>query len=316
MDSLLEKGKKVQAQIYTFFDSVLLEKVRACSVDDCVRVDSSGAEGSTLITFIPSSSKDVITPIIFRNLLLLRLGMELEGVEDQLKCPCGKPVDRNGFHFLSNCSYGPLRIARHNAVASAIASMAQAAKLSTKLNSSESLTRLPSSVNSPLRPTSEPLGEKSSTDVTIYNWDSFHSLDIDVRITSPTSLSKRASAPAPGTQAAKIEQEKIDKYRSTVEANGGLFEPFGLELYGRWGEAARSNVFKPLVTKLEDNGWDRSIASHYWCCRITLASMVTGMRLLLNRAAGLAADKEFHIFSQQDEDDESILMPRSAPAFA
>jgi hypothetical protein len=110
--------------------------------------------------------------------------------------------------------------------------------------------------------------------------------------------------------------EKIDKYRSTVEANGGLFEPFGLELYGRWGEAARSNVFKPLVTKLEDNGWDRSIASHYWCCRITLASMVTGMRLLLNRAAGLAADKEFHIFSQQDEDDESILMPRSAPAMA
>ena len=101
--------------------------------------------------------------------------------------------------------------------------------------------------------------------------------------------------------AAIVERKKINKYRETIEANGGLFEPFIIELYGRWGISARENIFKPLLTKLEDNGWDRGIASHYWTRRITMASMVTGMRLLLNRAAGLAADKEYQ------EDYKSLL---------
>ena len=72
-------------------------------------------------------------------------------------------------------------------------------------------------------------------------------------------------------------------------------------------------VFKPLVSRLEENGWDRAIASHYWSSRITLASMVTGMRLLMNRAAGLAADKDFQIFSQPDIEEETTLLPRSVP---
>ena len=138
------------------------------------------------------------------------------------------------------------------------------------------------------------------------------SMDIDVRITSPTSLSLEVKIPVPGSQAAIVERKKINKYRETIEANGGLFEPFIIELYGRWGISARENIFKPLLLKLVDNGWDRGIASHYWTRRITMASMVTGMRLLLNRAAGLAADKEYQIFTQED----SMFLPRSVPIAA
>ena len=54
------------------------------------------------------------------------------------------------------------------------------------------------------------------------------------------------------------------------------FGPFVLESYGRWGYRTRI-VFKELVSKIKENSklhacsLDKSVITHHWRCKLTLA---------------------------------------------
>ena len=80
----------------------------------------------------------------------------------------------------------------------------------------------------------------------------------------------------PGKAAKKREYSKINKFRDNLARQGTRFGPFVLESYGRWGYRTRI-VFKELVAKIKENSklhacsLDKSVITHHWRCKITLA---------------------------------------------
>jgi hypothetical protein len=121
-------------------------------------------------------------------------------------------------------------------------------------------------------------------------------LDIDVTIVDQSAL--------PGAKSAAAEAAKGKLYNEHIQSAGGLFKPFVIETYGRWGAEARNYIFPHLIDRIVTiRGWDRSIASNYWKTRITLASMVTGMSLLINRVKQLQVDRI------TDDMDDELLIP-------
>jgi len=296
-EDLVSRDNKIQSEIYAYQDKVAKKDVKAISIPTAIRVDSASEEGSCLIIAVPNSSSATIDTDVFSNLLRLRLGIPLlmpEGVE----CECGKELDAYGRHVLSQCGHGGLRQARHDAVAFELAAIAKDAGLSVSWNSAESLLAADPSLLKLKK-----LGSKGRTDLTFQNWSACQSMDIDVKITDPRALETRKKPPDPGTQAAFGEKEKIDKYAEAVgDSCGGLFSPFVMETFGRWGERSRS-VFSTLVERLVIiTGWKKSSATSYWRTRVSLAMHVTGMRLAMNKVAAMERSKEIHQLELELED--------------
>ena len=68
----------------------------------------------------------------------------------------------------------------------------------------------------------------------------------------------------------------MNKFRDNLARQGTRFEPFVLESYGRWGYRTRI-IFKDLISKIKENSklhacsLDKSVLTHFWRCKITLA---------------------------------------------
>jgi ribonuclease HI len=118
----------------------------------------------------------------------------------------------------------------------------------------------------------------------------------DHSITDPRQ-SGLSVKPIPGKAAKKREYLKLKKFHGTLARQGTRFGPFVLESYGRWGYRTRI-TFKELISKITQNSklhacsLDKSVITHYWRCKITLA---------MHRQACLGMHSRIHVLQRHHQ---------------
>ena len=101
-----------------------------------------------------------------------------------------------------------------------------------------------------------------------------NSLNLDISVCDPRQL--KSIIPVPGKAAKYREKAKLTHYAKKIESVGGIFSPFVIESFGRWGDAARK-VFKGILDHMSLHSsnsfgqFPKAWLSHYWKARITMA---------------------------------------------
>ena len=195
------------------------------------------------------------------------------------KCPCGKNMDEFGSHIVSRCNKDSSLFNIHNSVLRTI----DKASRSHGLISTLELTQF-SSVN-------QPANEKRP-DLTVSNWPNGNpNKVIDLAIVdcvSPSTNYRNTDASLnPDVLLKKRESQKISKYRTLVEQNGGQFEPLVISTSGR----ITANTRKLLdVICQKPSGDDARIRSNrtlhqYWMSRISFTLSKTIANEIIIRSA-------------------------------
>jgi ribonuclease HI len=257
-----------ESRLQTFLASRMYSSINSAykktlTRQDLDRINSCCYEGAVLITVLPCHEDFcVIGEHLFRERLLMRLGLPIPGIVPG-KCLCKHGSnDIFGYHLLSVCNKGNQRISTHNAVRDSFREMCKAAGLTTRIEDMETLKQ-------------NNIDSKSRVDVICDNFFPGVPMAFDNSIADPRQTGLTVK-PIPGKASKKREYSKIEKFQNDLARQGTKFEPFVLESFGRWGYRTRL-IFKQLISKIKDNSklhafsLDESVITHYWRCKISLA---------------------------------------------
>ena len=257
-----------QPRLQTFltshmYASIKSEYKKTLLRSDLDRLNSCCYEGAVLITALPCREDfRIAADHLFRERLLMRLGLPIPGIIPG-KCLCKHGSnDIYGYHLLSVCNKGNQRISSHNAIRDSFCDMCRAAGLTTRIEDLETLKQ-------------GNIDTKSRVDAICDNFLPGIPMAFDHSIADPRQ-SGLSLKPIPGKAAKKREHSKVNKFRDNLARQGTRFEPFVLESYGRWGFRTRI-IFKDLISKIKENSklhacsLDKSVLTHFWRCKITLA---------------------------------------------
>jgi hypothetical protein len=297
--STVKLQKKLTAHVSNRFYKELFD---SSLTEDQLRLDSCGAEGGVLVTFMPKYHHFRMEPEHFVERICTRLGMRINYVKEGVCVHCTNWVDAFGYHLQSGCNHGDRRFKTHDAIKNTWCVMGNEAGYRSHTESSDIL-----------RAANKHKTDKRM-DVVLECYDGALPLLGDVSVADPRALplgqyvNGESRKNDVGTAASKAEARKYKDYEELcpVEVNATRlceFKPLIFESFGRWGDDART-VFKHLVERIvKRSGLAKSTVSAYWRARLCFAMHKTaayGTRKMAFAQAGLGPQRSSEELNEVD----------------